>query len=50
MEEDDLPRSQSRPREASLAGSLGEVFGAMVWIVAIFAIVAGVLHILIARL
>ena len=48
MEDDDLPQSQSRPEEASLAESLGEVFGAMVWMVAIFAVAAVVVRILIA--
>ena len=40
MEEDDLFQPQRLPEEVSLTGSLGEVFGAMVWIVAIFALAA----------
>ena len=47
MEEDDLSQPQRPPEEVSLGGSLGEVFGAMIWIVAIFALAAGVVWILV---
>ena len=50
MEEDDLFVPQRQHQEVSLAGSFGEVFGAMVWIMAIFAIAIGVARILIGWL
>lgn len=37
MEQDDLPPPQTPPEEPTLAGSLGEVAGSLVWIVALFA-------------
>jgi flagellar biogenesis protein FliO len=40
MDEDDLPPPQTEPEEPSLANSLGQVFGSMIWILALFAVAA----------
>jgi hypothetical protein len=42
MDEDDLPPQQHEPDEPTTADSLGQIFGSMIWIVALFAIGGGV--------
>ena len=47
MEDDDLPQRETEHYEPSLADSIGQVFGSMIWIIGLTALVGGVIWLIV---
>lgn len=47
MEDDDLPQRETEHYEPGLADSIGQVFGSMIWIVGLTALVGGVIWLIV---